>query len=246
MSPRSARSLLRRRSTWLLGLPLVLVVLVVGGTWVYLNVLRDDPPPRLTIEDAIGNEGATTTEPTADAPDATAGIDGTWALTDGSQAGYRVQEVLFGQDAEAVGRTEEVTGTLEASGTSITATSVEVDMASVTSDESRRDGQFRGRIMSTDQFPTATFVLTSPIELGSLPSDGEQVEVTAVGQLTLRGVTRAVELPLTAALDDGRIVVSGAIEVDFDEFEIPDASGGPASVGRTGELELLLVFGRAG
>ena len=241
------RPFLRRRSTWLLGLPLALVVLVVGGTWVYLNVLRDDPPERLTIEDAVGTgdeepDGAE--EDAATAVDGATGIDGTWEIAEGSQAGYRVEEVLFGQDAEAVGRTEEVTGTLEATGTSITATAVEVDMASVTSDESRRDGQFRGRIMSTDQFPTATFELTEPIELGVLPAGGEQVEVAAQGRLTLRGVTKAVDLPLTAVLDGDRIVVNGSIEVDFDEFEIPDASGGPASVGRTGELELLLVFVR--
>ena len=38
--------------------------------------------------------------------------------------------------------------------------------------------------------------------------------------------------------------MSGSIRVDFDDFEIPDASGGPAKVGRDGELELLLVFTR--
>ena len=48
----------------------------------------------------------------------------------------------------------------------------------------------------------------------------------------------------TATPHGGTIVVNGAIPIDFDDYEIPDASGGPASVGRDGELELLLVFAR--
>ena len=40
----------------------------------------------------------------------------------------------------------------------------------------------------------------------------------------------------------GQIVVNGSIPVAFDDYDIPDASGGPATVGRNGELELLLVF----
>lgn len=240
----SARTLLRQRRTWLIGLPVLLLVLFVGGPWLYLNVIRDDPPERLSLDDA---PATTTTAGQASAGGdgdvaAREGIDGTWAVGEGSQAGYRVKEILFGQDAEAVGRTDEVTGTLQAAGTTISGVTVEVDMASVTSDESRRDGQFRGRIMSTDRFPTATFVQTGTIELGELPATGEEVAVTATGDLTLRGVTRPVKVPLDAVLEDGRIVVSGAVTVDFDDFEIPDASGGPASVGRTGEIELLLVF----
>jgi hypothetical protein len=34
----------------------------------------------------------------------------TWSIAAGSQVGYRVVEVLFGQDTEGVGRTDAVTG----------------------------------------------------------------------------------------------------------------------------------------
>jgi polyisoprenoid-binding protein YceI len=119
-----------------------------------------------------------------------------------------------------------------------------VDMTTVASDESRRDGQFQGRIMSTSEFPTAEFHLTEPIELGSLPAEGEKVTVEAIGELTLRGVTKPVTVELEAKRQAGTLVVSGSAEIDFDDFEIPDASGGPAAVGRTGSFELLLVFAR--
>jgi polyisoprenoid-binding protein YceI len=232
------------RRRLLIAVPLVALVALVGGPWVYINLIRDDAPARLTLDDAttttVGG-GATTTVRDAGTAE---GIEGTWTITAGSQAGYRVKEVLFGQDAEAVGRTTGVTGTMQISGTTVTSTAVTVDMTTVTSDEDRRDGQFHGRIMDTATFPTAAFTLSTPIELGSVPADGEEVTHTVTGDLTLRGVTNRVTFELVARRNGANIEANGSIAVDFDEFQIPDASGGPASVGRDGELELLLVFTR--
>lgn len=246
MSPETP--LLRRRTTWLIAIPVAVLLAVVVGPFVYINFIREDPPERLTLDDAPASEevddadGTSSTSPPAATGD---GIDGAWTVAaDGNQAGYRVKEVLFGQDAEAVGRTSGVTGSLEANGSTIAAVEVVVDMTTIESDESRRDGQFDGRIMSVDEFPTATFTLTEPIDLGSLPAEGEEITVEATGELTLRGVTQDVTVTLAAVLRDGTIVVNGSIPIDFDDYEIPDASGGPASVGRTGELELLVVFTR--
>jgi len=49
--------------------------------------------------------------------------------------------------------------------------------------------------IQTDELPTATFVLAEPIELGSLPAEGEAISVTAAGDLTLHGVRRSVAIP---------------------------------------------------
>ena len=165
-------------------------------------------------------------------------------MGDGSIVGYRVNEELFGQSAEAVGRSEGVTGSLTIDGTTVTEATFEVDMTTFESDQSRRDGQFEGRIMEVDEFPTATFVLTEPIELGEEPAEGARVEVEATGDLTLHGVTRPVTIPLVAQLDGSTIAVDGSVTVTFADYEIDDPSGGPASVGSDGELEVLLVFAR--
>ena len=236
---------LRGRSGRVIAAVVAVVLLVtVVAPFVYINVIQADPAERLTLEDAL--DRATTTTAPGDAPATTAdGIDGSWTVTTGSLAQYRAKEVLFGQDAEATGSTEEVSGSLTASGTTISAAEVVVDMTTIESDESRRDGQFHGRIMSTGTFPTASFVLSSPIDLGALPADGEQVTVKATGVLTLRGVEQTVTATLEAALQDGLIVVHTTIPIDFDDYEIPDASGGPAQVGRSGEIELDAVLARA-
>lgn len=245
--PNVPPALSRHRTKIVTAVVVVLLVTVVGP-FVYINLIKEDAPDRPSVDDVSLAEGSTTstsTDPGAPVPD-DGTIDGTWIVQQGDEvfAGYRANEVLFGQDAEAVGRTGDVTGTLTASGTSITAVDITVDMATITSDESRRDGQFHGRIMDTARFPTATFALTEPIDLGSLPVEGEKVAVQATGDLTLRGVTEPVTVALEAKRQAGTLVVSGSAEIDFDDFEIPDASGGPATVGRTGSFEVLLVFVR--
>jgi polyisoprenoid-binding protein YceI len=139
----------------------------------------------------------------------------------GSWVGYRVQEELAGVGGTtAVGRTPEVTGSLTIEGTTITEADFEADLTSLQSDESMRDGQLRRQGIQTDQFPTATFVLTQPIELGALPAPGEDIELVAVGDLTLHGVTKGVSIPLHAALHDGVIAAAGSFTFTWDDFDM--------------------------
>jgi polyisoprenoid-binding protein YceI len=221
-----------RKIHWLIAIPVLLATLAFGGTWVYIHVIAGDPPARLALADSTGTPSAGSTVAAA----------GNWTVTSGSQVGYRVGEVLFGQSATAVGRTSKVTGSLALDGATVSAAAFTVDMASVTSDESRRDGQFRNRIMSTGEFPTSTFTLTSPISLGSVPADGTTVTAKATGDLTLRGVTRRVTFEVKARRTGGRIDVNGTIPIVFDDWGIPSPSFGPAQVEDHGELEFLLVF----
>jgi polyisoprenoid-binding protein YceI len=238
---------MRNVKRWLI-VPLAAVALVTVGTWAYIRFVHGDALERLTL-------GGAEPTPSADADraagvggaeDARAGaLDGMWATTAASQAGYRVKEILFGQEAEAVGRTNAVTGRVEIRGTTVTAASFEVDLTTVASDNSRRDNQFRGRIMDVARFPTAAFRLTSPIDVAPLPPDGEQVHETAVGDLTLRGTTRRVNVDVRARRAGETIEIAGTIPVLFADWGIPDPSFGPAQTEDRGEIEFLLVLTRA-
>lgn len=178
---------------------------------------------------------------------ATAGATGTWTVVgaEPTVVGYRVEEVLFGANVTATGRTSSVTGTLSIDGTTATAANFTVDVASIASDDSRRDGQFDGRIMSTSQFPTATFVLTQPIDFGSMPAEGAQITAKAAGDLTLRGVTKQVTFDVTAQFEGGRVGVLGNIPITFADYEIPSPSFAGIEVEPTGLLEFVLVFDRS-
>jgi len=243
---------------------IALIALVAGAFLLWIVVLRDDAPTALdsgdldaalssttvaavTVPESISEsvpETAPETVATTAAP-ADAGADGVWSVAADSTLGYRVQEVLGGIDVEGAGRTSDVTGSLTIAGNQATAAEFTVQMASITSDSDRRDGQFRSRIMSVDEFPTATFVLTAPIDFGAVPAEGESLTATATGDLTLRGVTRSVTFPVEAQLEGGRIGVLGSIPILFSDYSIPDPSNGFAVVKDNGLLEFVLVFDRA-
>ena len=243
---------------------IALIALVAGAFLLWIVVLRDDAPTALdsgdldaalssttvaavtvpeSISESVPETAPETVAPTA-AP-ADAGADGVWSAAADSTLGYRVQEVLGGIDVEGAGRTSDVTGSLTIAGNQATAAEFTVQMASITSDSDRRDGQFRSRIMSVDEFPTATFVLTAPIDFGAVPAEGESLTATATGDLTLRGVTRSVTFPVEAQLEGGRIGVLGSIPILFSDYSIPDPSNGFAVVKDNGLLEFVLVFDRA-
>lgn len=216
-----------------------LVVLGVGGPWVYINFVRDDAPERLTLTTTTVDSGATDT--TTGSTD----IEGTWTITPDTVVGYRVKEILFGQSTEGVGRTSQVEGSLTIERDSLTAASFVVDMASITSDDSRRDGQFRGSIMSTDTFPTAEFVLAEPIAIPAGAANGDLVAARAVGDLTLRGETRRVTFDLEARLTGSTIEVVGTINVVFTEWGIPSPSRPAITTEDNGDLEFRLVFAKS-
>jgi len=149
---------------------------------------------------------------------------------------------LFGQHATAVGRTQSVTGAMTIAGTNVTTASFTVDMTSVTSDRSLRDSQFQGRIMDTSTYPTAAFVLTTPIELAPVPKDGTIKSYAATGRFTLHGTTKTVTIPLTAKRIGNVIEVQGMLTITFADYNIDNPSGGPASVGNAGQMEFLLAL----
>lgn len=230
----------------------VLVVLALAAWWLGFF---SEAPEEANVEDlAAAVQAQADSEADADgtagddAASAT-GIDGTWTVTplgDQTFIGYRINEVLntIGE-FEVVGRTAGVSGTLEASGTTITAVDVVADMTSITTDNSGRDNAMRSQALETDQFPEATFSLTQPIELDAIPEEGELISVIAVGDLTIHGVTQAVEFPLDAQLQSGAIVAAGQLLVELADFDI-SAPSAPvvASVEDVATLELSLVFTR--
>ncbi|MEO6469603.1 MAG: YceI family protein [Acidimicrobiia bacterium] len=229
----SLRTLTRNKRTWLFGIPVLLIAVFVGGPYIYIHFIEGDPPAKLALAKVKTSESATT---------ASTSLDGTWNATTGSAVQYRVGEVLFGQGTTAVGKTTAVTGNLSISGTTVPTATFTADLTKVTSDQANRDGQFQGRIMETATYPTATFELTSPIDLGSVPADGKQITVKAAGNLTLRGQTKAVSFDIIAQRAGPTISANGTIPIVFDDYQIPAPSFGPAQVEDHGELVFLINF----
>ena len=211
---------------------------------------QDSAPDVTTGDESAQADSAeadvTQTDEAAQSEDATEVDDGTqfWITTEGSEVGYRVSEVLFGIDTEGVGRTEDVTGSVTLIDTTMTEAEFTVDVASMKSDDGRRDGQFRGRIMETQTFPTASFTLTSPIDLGVTATEGATLDTTISGELTMHGVTNPVSFEIAAKIEGNRLGVIGTIPITFVDYDIVDPSITGITVKPEGVIEFVLVFSR--
>ncbi len=214
---------------------LALAGIAVGGSALYAKIENDKAPDALALS-----------TPTATTDGASPGLTeqdlaGTWTVSDGSQAGYRVAEVLNGQDVTVVGRTSDVEGTVTIDGTSLRAADVTVSMTTITTDNSNRDGQFLD-ILKTSEFPTATFTLTEPVDVSGVTEGTTSVQAT--GELTVAGVSAPVVVALDAQTTATGVEVSGSIPVTFSDFGVDAPDLGFVKVEDTGTVEMLLTLAK--
>jgi polyisoprenoid-binding protein YceI len=252
--------------TALLGGLAVLLLAVGGAALAWTLFLRGDEVAPLALPStapaASAAAGGATTAPGASAgvslaPASAAAIDagslpGSWTITDGSVAGYRVRERLasLSADSDAVGRTNGITGAATiaaaAGGLSVADASFSVDMTSLASDRQMRDNRLRSDGIQTDQFPTSTFKLTQPVALPADAASGTPFDVTLHGDLTLHGVTKTVDIPAKAQLNGSEIQVVGSLSFPFSDYQINAPNiGGFVAVQDQGTLEFQVNLARS-
>ena len=241
----------------------VIAIAVLGGAALWYLFFRPSGPPPVSLGSlppASAAPASVASAPAASGPAASvpaasaAGVTGVWTTNSAASTasgpatfvGYRVREELANIGAtEAVGRTSGVTGSLTIEGTTVTKADITADLTTLQSDNHNRDRQLSNQALETGTYPEATFTLTAPIELGSEPVDGQVLDVTATGDLTLHGVTRSVQIPLQARLEGDAIAVAGSLPIAFADYGIAKPRAMMVlSVADTGTLELLIHFNR--
>lgn len=220
---------------WIVGgVVVVLVALgVTVGPWAYGKFFAESDAPAATVSTS-GAQAASTDD-----------IDGTWNIVAGdaantTSAGYTVDEVLNGANVTVVGSTTEVSGNVTITDNSLTAGEVTVQTGSITTDSDRRDNQFRGNILDTTTYPTATFTFVSPVDLSSLPKDGTTTTVTAEGTLTLKDQTRPVSVEMEVLQSGDALIASGSIPTTWADFGIEPPSLGFVTVEDAGSIDFLI------
>jgi polyisoprenoid-binding protein YceI len=240
-----------------IGLVAVLGLVLLAAAGIAYVLLADDSPPPVDQADAADIARADQSDsPGGSVAHGPELLDGTWVLTAGSSdddgrqgsfVGYRVQEELAGIGAAAaVGQSGEVAGSLLIEGEVASGIDVTVDMTTLESDDSRRDGQMRSQGLETNEFPEAAFVTSEPIDFGGIPAPEEVVVVDVDGELTLHGVTRPVVVALSAEVVGEVIVVTGSFDVLLEDYDIAAPSSfAVLSVADEGTVEFQLFFAPA-
>jgi polyisoprenoid-binding protein YceI len=241
-------------------LVILIPVLLIGGilAWYLLraDTANEAALPKLApITTLVQPSSSGATTPAVGASGSTivaagsTSADGTWNVAPGADTfvGYRVDEVFAAGavNKTAVGRTPGVTGKVVVAGATISEASFEADMTGLKSDEARRDSQIKVKGIESTKFPKATFVLTSPIDLGGPPKIGAELPVKANGKLTLHGVTKVITLDLKARWSGDRVDVAGKTEILMADYAIePPSIPAIVTVENKGILELQLAFTR--
>lgn len=144
---------------------------------------------------------------------------------EGNKARYRVREQLVGLQFpnDAVGETEAIEGgiVLEADGRVVKEESkFTVDLRTLKSDKSRRDGYVQRNTLNTAEFPHAVFVPTAIHGLTlPLPDSGE-LTLRLEGELTIRGVTRPTVWDLALRINGKEYTGHAATVFDFGTFDL--------------------------
>jgi polyisoprenoid-binding protein YceI len=217
---------------------LLLIGLVAGG---YYFLVREDTATKASLGNAPLVNVTTTSGAAADS------ADGTWTVVPGANVfgGYRIHKVLAGVDQEVTGRSPNITGSLTMSGSLLETATFELDMKALDSGQSLRDQRMTSEGLETNTFPTATLAVSKPFTLPSTPKQGETVDATVPGELTLHGVTKAVQLTVQARWNGPTLDITASAPIALADYSIAVPAVPGATVADAGVLEAQIALARS-
>lgn len=228
------KTVTRKRLGWIVGAAVLAIVLVVSGLFIYARYLAPRPVDALALPE---------TGQAQDAGKPLGELDGSWRVADGSEAGYRVDEILSGQPVTVVGRTSEVSGAAVVEGKRLAEATFEVKLDGVATDNPNRDQYFRGTVIDVGRYPEAVFKLTRPADLSEL-EESASVKVPLAGELTVRDATRPVTFDATVQADGSRVRVQGRIPMNYADYGVTPPDLGFVKVDPKGLVEFLVTLER--
>lgn len=95
-----------------------------------------------------------------------------------------------------------------------------VDLLSLTSDQSLRDGWLRENALESEKFPEARFVASAIEGAPANYSEGEEARFQLVGELTVRSITLPVTFDVTATLSGDTIRGVAEAKVQMSDFGV--------------------------
>tara|TARA_B100000700_G_scaffold153284_1_gene170169 strand:+ start:34072 stop:34851 length:780 start_codon:yes stop_codon:yes gene_type:complete len=241
------------------------VFAILAALVTYFFLIRSDTPAPVSIENTItqqkqvesttkkdsntsadNNSKTEIAVPSSQNSVTSENLVGSWIIDSESSSyvGYRVKEELVRVGTfTAVGRTEQVEGTLQFDGESINNVSIKADLRSLKSDNQYRDRALSRQAIETSKFPYAEFELIEKISITENPEESQIIEVNAKGILKLHGVSKEVEIPLSGKLESQLLYIVGALPIIFDDFDIAKPSSRSVlSIEDNGIMEISLVF----
>lgn len=176
---------------------------------------------------------------------ATTDVDGTWVVSgrpdkNRTSVGFTFNELLPGDERTTSGSTQDVEGQMTIESGALTAGEVTVDMGNIVTDKDVRDENVRRKILHTEKYPEARFVLTEPADVAQLPEDGTVGTVTLTGDLTIHGETNQITQEFNALRTGDTVVVHGDVPIKRSDYKVETPEFVAAKIAEDGELNIRL------
>ena len=156
--------------------------------------------------DSSSDEGSAAEEPASEEPaDATGGELVIFTISPaGSQVRFELDEDLRGLHTTVVGTTDQVAGELAVDFNDLS--TVQAGLIQINARTLATDNNFRNRAIANEILQTGAneFITFTPSAVNGLPdsaSEGETVNFTIVGELTIRGITTEATFDMEATVD---------------------------------------------
>lgn len=189
--------------------------------------------PAEPAEPTAPGAGSGAKAPAADAPASgqAAAAGGQRYVIDGarSTASYSVQEKFANRDLPnlAVGTTSTIAGELVLVEGGIGPSVVTVDLRTLQSDSSRRDGRLRQQYLESDKYPMAEFKIAGASGDAPAFAEGQETHFRLTGTMNLHGVEREVTWDARGTRQGDTLVWNATMEFKLTDFgiEVPDIIG---------------------
>lgn len=141
-----------------------------------------------------------------------------------SEASYVSREKFVERPApnEAIGRTRDLSGDIQIERAGVLrgrVANLRVDLRTLRSDSSRRDGYVRDNVMTTQQFPFAEFNSTE-LAGPTVYTEGEDATFRLPGVMKIRNQERPVVWDVTAKLAGSTITGSASTRIKLTDFGV--------------------------
>lgn len=227
----------------------IVVILLGGAYWVYdrltgnhveiESVIAQNSADTASPVSSASNVNDTTTETKVESPT----LDGSWTIQPDSKVYFSVTTSRETVNYEM----DQLTGSWTVNSSDPTQSTAEgtVDLASLDSGNSQRDGHVSGpQLLDTAQFPNASFKATSFEGMPSELTDGDTFPLIVNGELTVKGMTKEVVFTGQAAYQQGAMKLEANTVVTFGDFGMTNPHTVIMDTENNLAVELRLIFGQ--
>lgn len=195
----------------------VLVAALVAGVVAGVSATRN------TAQAPAPTPGSGRAAPPAPDPARSAKVE----ILEGTVARYKVREQLAGISfpSDAVGTTTAITGTIVINPDAtidLTQSKITVDLKTIKSDQSMRDGYVQNNTLEVAKFPTLTFVPRRVVGLKLPPAS--QAGFQLIGDMTLHGVTKEITWNVVSTFGNDAVAGRATTSFTFDTFNLKKPS----------------------